>query len=578
MTLAATTPVALHRTIEDLASRKHLWAAASIEERLELLESIRRRADFAAARWVDAAADAKGYPRESNIASEDWLSGPYALLSAVTSLTMSLRRLSQGKTTYRRRWVRSGADGRAIVRVMPVEWWEPLLLSGYSLDVWMEPQVTPANLAENTASFYRRQGDGWSTPNRASSGQICAVLGAGNISSIPVLDTLYKLYAEGQVVALKLSPINDYLGPIFNEIFVDFVDRGYLRILYGGGEVGEQLVHHPLVESVHITGSAQTHDRIVWGEGVEAADRKRRHAPHLNKPITSELGGVSPVIVVPGPWSKADFRFQAEHFATQKLVNGGFNCIAAQVLVLPGDWVGSDRFLREVSAVFDRLPRRHPYYPEGEERRFAIACQPGAVTVGDSTCSWVPDLDPTAQHSAYREEFFSAAFATTRLPHGHPAEFLPAAVEFCNRRLVGTLGANLIIHPATIRQLGRRFDEAIADLRYGAIAINVWTGFNFLQQRASWTAFPGHNLDDIGSGMGVVHNTLLFDRPQKTVSRGPFAPVARALGKGEFHFSPTPVWFLNNRTGAATSRLFTRFAADHSVRHLPRLFTSALSG
>ncbi len=145
------------------------------------------------------------------------------------ALIRSLARVERGQTTYKPGWVSAGADGQAQVRVFPVEWWEPLLLSGYRLDVSMQSGITPANLAEHTARFYR---------DPPPAGRVCAVLGAGNIASIPPLDVLYKLYAEGQVVALKLNPVNDYLGPIYSEIFSDFIDRGFLRLFYGGNDTG----------------------------------------------------------------------------------------------------------------------------------------------------------------------------------------------------------------------------------------------------------------------------------------------------------------------------------------------------
>lgn len=43
---------------------------------------------------------------------------------------------------------------------------------------------------------------------------------------------------------------------------------------------------------------------------------------------------MSPTIVLPGEWTTADMKFQAEHIATQRLHNGGYNCVAAQVVVL----------------------------------------------------------------------------------------------------------------------------------------------------------------------------------------------------------------------------------------------------
>jgi aldehyde dehydrogenase (NAD(P)+) len=553
--------------LSELRSHKDEWAAVSLPERISLLDRVIRRADFAAGRWVEAASIAKGFSAESGFAGEEWLAGPYGVLVSAGALRMSLERLARGLNTFKRRWVSAGPDGRAVVRVLPVEWWEPLLLSGYRLEMSMQPGVTPANLADHTAQLYRN-------PPRV--GRVCAVLGAGNIASIPPLDVLYKLYAEGQVVALKLSPVNDYLGPIYSEIFADFVERGFLRVFYGGSETGADLVKSDNVDTIHITGSAHSHDQIVFGSGPEGAERRRLGQPLLNKPITSELGGVSPFIVVPGPWSEADLRYQAEHFATQKLLNGGFNCVAAQVLVLAEGWRAADRFVRNIHEVLDELPPRVPYYPGSEDRRLAAASHPSAISMGRSSISHVRDLDPDGSHQAFEEEFFAAAFASTRLGHADPGAFLDAAVDFANERLDGTLGAVVIAHPQTIAELGPRFEQSIARLRYGSVGVNVWTAFNFLQPRSSWGAYPGHTLGDIGSGIGNVHNALLFDSPEKTVARGPFRPLGRSLLAGEFHISPKPPWFVTSRTGRRTSELFTRFLTDHSVRRLPAIFASAL--
>ena len=558
--------------LSELRSHKDEWASVTLPERIRLLDGVIRRTDFAAGRWVEASSNAKGFGPESDLAGEEWLSGPYGVLVGAGALRKSLERLNRGLTTYKRSWVSARPDGRAVVRVLPVEWWEPLLLSGYRLDMSMQPGVTPSNLADHTAELYRNSSR--LGPSRV--GRVCAVLGAGNIASIPPLDVIYKLYAEGQVVALKLSPVNDYLGPIYAEIFADFIDRGFLRIFYGGGEAGAAIVNSPHVDTVHITGSSGSHDQIVYGSGPEADDRRRRGQPILGKPITSELGGVSPFIVVPGPWSEADLRYQAEHFVTQKILNGGFNCVAAQVLVLAEGWGAADRFVRHVHEVIDELPARLSYYPGSDARRLAVADHPSAVSIGRSRVSHLPDLDPDESHRAFEEEFFTAAFASTRLAHADPLRFLDAAIDFANDRLDGTLSAVVIAHPRTIAELGPRFEQSLDRLRYGSVGVNVWTAFNFLQPRSSWGAYPGHTLQDVGSGIGNVHNALLFDSPEKTVARGPFRPLGRSVLAGEFHFSPKPPWFVTSRTGRRTAELFTRFLTDHSVRRLPALFASAL--
>lgn len=548
MTAVATPQAGIDLALSELTARKHLWAQSSLAERIRLLDGIARRMDFAAERWIEAAASHKRFSLGDAAEAEEWFSGPFALISGAKAYAESLRRLAVGKTTYKRGSVRPGADGRAIVRVLPFDFYDRVLLSGYTLDVWMQTQVTPPTLAENTAATYRV---------RPEPG-VCAVIGAGNVGSIPGLDALYKLTAESQVVILKMSPVNEYLGPLLEEVFVDFIDKGCLRIVYGGAEVGEALVEHPEVDSIHLTGSRITHDVIVWGKGADADRRRAGGEPLISKPISSELGGVSPVIVVPGPWSPADFRYQAEQIVTAKLINVGYNCIAPQVLVLPEGWDGSSKLVEAIGEIIDELAPRFPYYPGGEERRRQIAERPEAVTVGGFPTTILPDVT-NSDDPAFKSECFTPALAVTRLPFTDPAYFLQSAVQFANNVLEGSLGANVIIHPKTATEFAPHLEAAIANLRYGAVGVNVWTALNFLLPRGTWGAFPGHTVAWVGSGVGVVHNALFFDRPEKTVGRGPFFPMPRAWRHGEMHLSPLPPWSLFSPNGAEVARRFTRF-------------------
>ena len=408
------------------------------------------------------------------------------------------------------------------------------------------------------------------------------MLGAGNIASIAPLDVLYKLYADGEVVMAKLSPVNDYLGPFLERAFAPLIDDGFVRFTYGGGHIGEYLCRHPQVDTIHITGSARTHDLIVYGAGEEGAARKARGERLLDKPMTSELGGVGPTIVVPGPWTDSDLAYQAEHLVTQKLHNSGHNCVATQVLVLPAAWDGAGKLLDAVRAQLRRVEPRPAYYRGTQERRQEILEHyPNAEDVrsGDASCLLITGCDPTNPHEyAFNEEFFGPAWATTSLPGAGAAQFLANAVRFANDTLQGTLGANIVIHPATAAEIGPELDKAIADLRYGAVAVNVWTGLAYLAARSAWGAFPGHTDADIQSGTGVVHNALLFDRAQKSVVHGPFWPFPRSVTHRELTFSPRPPWFVTNKTAAVTTRQLTQFAGDGKVRHLPGIFASALRG
>jgi acyl-CoA reductase-like NAD-dependent aldehyde dehydrogenase len=113
-----------------------------------------------------------------------------------------------------------------------------------------------------------------------------------------------------------MHPVNWYTGPLLARAFASLISMGVLEIVYGGVEVGQYCCKHSLVDSIHITGAAQTHDAIIWGPASEQAARKESDTPVIDKPITSELGCVSPIIVVPGVWSGDDVEFQAEHIAS----------------------------------------------------------------------------------------------------------------------------------------------------------------------------------------------------------------------------------------------------------------------
>ena len=126
--------------------------------------------------------------------------------------------------------------------------------------------------------------------------------------------------------------------------------------------------------------------------------------------------------------------------------------------------------------------------------------------------------------------------------------------------------------------MGPDLENIISELKYGSIGINTWCAMAFLTAECTWGAFPGHTANDIQSGNGVVHNTRLFDKPEKTVVYAPFSPFPRNLLKGEMHMFPKPPWFITNKQAQNVSRRFTYFQAKPSPLHLPGLFFDALRG
>lgn len=564
---------ALEQVVSTLAENRARWATLPIRRRIRYLEQIRRRTGRVATDWVAAAGAAKGLAAGSPLLGEEWSSGPYAVVYTVNRYIETLDALAKGRDWINRERVHTRPDGRVVVEVFPQRWTDRILFSGIRAEVWLPSGTNEEALERETAAFYRRPSD---------DGALTLVLGAGNIASIPILDVLYKMMVEKQVCLLKVNPVNDYLTGYFETILGPLIEDGFAAIVRGGAEVGERLIHHPAVDTIHITGSEQTHDAIVYGGGAAGEARRARGEPLLAKPISSELGNVSPTIVVPGPWSDKDLQFQAEHIATQKFHNGGFNCVATQVLVLPAGWSRTADLVERLQLTMRAIPPRHPYYP-GAASRLAAAAQSAARVetldvnlAGQGSRLLLHDLDPTSPQGAFSDEFFSSALAWTQLPGRDAGEFLEAAVQFANGTLHGTLGANLIVHPETMATHEAALDRAIASLRYGTVAVNAWTGVGYSIAQCSWGAFPGHTLDNIQSGRGIVHNALFFDRPEKSVVYGPFAPFPRSLTLGERHLLPKPPWFVTHARGAEVMRRLFEFEMDPGASHLPGIILSAL--
>ncbi|WP_107653577.1 aldehyde dehydrogenase family protein [Nocardia suismassiliense] len=558
---------AIDDVLTELTAGEKAWAQTPLRRRRELLDDIHARTGRFAGDWVRAARTIKGLAADSPLVGEEWMSGPLTLLQATAALSGTLAALDEGRSPLDGVTVRTALGNRVAVPILPLSNYDRLLLNGFHGEVWLRPGVD--------ADTARRRA-GLAQLDPTATGGIGVVLGAGNITSIPPLDALYELFAHNRVVVLKLNPITDPLYTVFEMVFAPLCELGVLRIVTGDADTGRYLVHHPQVAHVHMTGSAQTHDTIVWGPGPEGLERKKDKRPLLDKPITSELGGVSPTIVVPGDWSDADLRFQAEHVATQRLHNGGYNCVAAQAVVLSKDWALKDKFLAELRTALAQAPERAAYYPGSDSRvADALASYPGAGQVGSGRV--LIEQLPLTDSPLLRTEYFSPVLGVVELPYPG-GEFLQRAVDFVNNELTGTLGANVLAHPSTIRRLGIGFERAIERLRYGAIAVNAWTGLAFLAPHAAWGAFPGHTLDDVQSGIGVVHNAFLLDDVERTVVRGPFRPAPRSLLHGELALSPKPPWFVGNTAAAATARKLTEFYASGNPARIPGIFVSAFRG
>jgi acyl-CoA reductase-like NAD-dependent aldehyde dehydrogenase len=552
--------------VDSLQAHKDEWVALPVQKRIALLD--RLMADFAeiAPRWVAASTRAKGIAGDSPLVGEEWASGTWPVLKNLRQLRQALVDIEAYGRPRIPGSIRTRPDGQVIAQVFPQTIYDRLFFTGITAEVWMEPGVTAADLPQTQAVAYR---------DKQHEGKVALVLGAGNVASIGPMDILYKLFVEDQVVVFKANPVNAYLGPLMEEGGLRaLVELGFLRLVYGGAEEGAYLCNHPGVDEIHITGSDKTFDAIVFGPGVEGAKRKAEHRPLLTKRITGELGNVSPVIVVPGPWSDSDLAYQAEHIDSMLTNNAGFNCNATRVIIQHTGWSQREQLLQQVRRVLVRVPLRAAYYPGARERYQAfVAAHPEAGQIGTPEQQQLPwtlveGVDPAnADDVCFTTEAFCGLFAETGLDAASVPEYIDRAVAFANEQLWGTLNATIIVHPSSLKDpaIAAAVERAIANLRYGSVGVNYWAGIGYALGITTWGAFPGHEIDNIQSGMGVVHNTLMFSRPQKSVLRGPFRGLL------------TPPWFVSQ--GRIASRLFPKlvaFEAAPSPWKVPGIVRAAL--
>lgn len=552
----------IDRAITALAHGERTWRTLTVAQRARMLRAVRRSVASVAEEWATLSSDAKGLPAGHALRGEEWISGPYTVLGALDAYIATLTRLARGTSPIDDLRIGRAPGGRTRVHAFPLTREDRMLLAGFSGEVWLQPGTTPA-AARKSAGLAQR------TP--AASGGIGLVLGAGNQTAIPVLDVLYELLAHNRVALLKLNPTQDTLKATFEHALAPLIEPGFLRIVSGDGAVGAALTADPRFAHVHITGSEETFRAIVWGPRGSAATRRRReNRPRLKTPITAELGGVSPIIVVPGPWTAADLRYQAEHVATMRLQNAGHNCIAGQVVIVAEDWPQREAFLAELRRAYALAPERPLWYPGAEARvHEARTAFPDALDLAGRLLVEPEESDAAPLEST---EYFAPVLGVIALP-GAGQDFLDAAVAYANEKLHGTLGANLLVDPKTETALGGGIERAIARLRYGSIAINAWTAMGFVTPTLTWGPYPGSTLADPQSGLGIVHNALLLDDVEKSVVRGPFRPFPRSLTGGRQTILPKPPWFVSARTGAAVSEGLTRFRIDRSI---PRLLVTLL--
>jgi acyl-CoA reductase-like NAD-dependent aldehyde dehydrogenase len=552
----------LDQAIEKVHGSARVFAKLSFDERIALCRSMLQGYVRVAGESVAVACRAKGIGPGSQQEGEEWMTGPLPIVRHMRLLCEQLAYIRDHGTTRIGKIIQR-PDGRLGVRLFPSSLRDALLMMGVTIDAHMQPDVTRQDIDRTRAAFYKNP----------HSGRTALVLGAGNFASIPVMDVLTKMFNEGTVCVLKMNPVNAYLGPFFEEAFRQAIDRGFLAVVYGGVKEGEYLVRHPKIDEIHITGSDRTYDSIVWGPaGPEQEKRRAANRPLLSKPIIAELGNVSPIIIVPGPYTSRQLRSMAEDIAGYFTMNASFICCVAKIVILPKDWPQRGEFTAALEGVLKTIAPRKAYYPGAADRfETFLRGRTRVLRIGEAgtdTLPWaIANIDAENETDPlFTTESFCPVLGITEAGNNDPADFLERAVDFANERLWGTLSATLVVHPAVQKNMSAAVERAIDRLNYGTVCVNAFPGMSFGLANPPWGAYPGSTRQDIQSGSGWVHNTAMLEGVEKVVARFPLTVV------------PKQVYFQSHRTARILMKRMTFLEETTGWSKVPGVVLAAMRG
>jgi hypothetical protein len=542
----------IQETIERLQGapvRKH---GLSLQRRIDLCRKCVDTLVPTVEDWIQAGAKAKGCPERADVLAEEILTGPVIAVRLLRLLEKSFSDLQcYGAPQLPERNLAQGTrrmNGKSLLRIFPTHsLWDRVIFRDFRADAVLVARTDPR---KRHLALFRNLQD-------TSVSKISLVLGAGNVSSVPFSDAIHKSLVGGQQVILKMNPVNAYLKPIFEQAFAPLFQEGLLVAIEGDAQVGQGL-----------TGSIHTHDRIVWGsDPQEIMQRKESKSPRISKPVTSELGNVSPWIVVPGRYSQSQLHSQAKHIAASITNNVGFNCLATRVVITSKSWPQRKKFIELIQKYLSETPKRPSYYPGSIERyqRFTQSnTQPDEL--GCLPWKLLEFQDIESNPLVFQEESFACVCVETALSAPNDRWFLDEAVAFCNNRLPGTLCASITFPNQFMWSNGPAVDVALQTLAYGCVCVNQWSGVAYSMLTPPWGGFPGATLEDAQSGIGQVHNTYLLERIEKTILYGPLNSF------------PKPVWFPDHRTALQVGRELIGFYHKPTYTQLAKVFTNALRG
>jgi acyl-CoA reductase-like NAD-dependent aldehyde dehydrogenase len=383
---------------------------------------------------------------------------------------------------------------------------------------------------------------------------IIAVLGAGNYSSS--IEMINAMFLENCAVVHKPHHLNEATDKVWAKIMKPLVDFGALS--FCDADQGKELTQDKRLHKIYFTGGTDTAQAIMNATDTE---------------VVSECGGNNPCIIVPGdrPWTKKEIAHQAVQIATVAKLNGGAVCGRPQTIITSKHWSQREDFLDALKkAIAEETPAAGTYYPGSDKVADAFkknhpeaeVLKPEGGTFKHAdflVITGVAEDDYAVTHEAFCQ-------IIDEVPLDIPADasmFLPRAVEFCNTKLLGTLGSCILIDEDTKKKHQDVLDQAITDMEYGGIAINTMPPFIWLNPYLTW----GGNEEGktFVSGIGNFGNLLNYENVEKSITHANFISAGHMMNT-------------NKSVNDTLAKNMARYSVDPTWMNLFKLMAGAVSG
>ena len=474
------------------------WAATPAHERLHLLEEVRSNLKVYAKELARADNDMK-----NNLMGEEIFREPESMISTAVPVANTLsacvhlyESILKGKMPEPVE-IEKVKEGIYDIQVAPLDAKDKLMSGNQKFHLRVKGEPKQVNPMDKPAG-------------------VIAVSGAGNYSSS--LEMVKAMFLENCVVIHKPHKLNEETDRVWEKIFQPLIEAK--AIAFCGADQGRAMTTLKGLSKIYFTGGTSTAKAIM-----NASDT----------PLISECGGNNPLIVVPGEWSNKELEHQALQVITAAKLNGGAVCGRPQTIVTSKHWPQRRAFLDALkNAIKEGTPAAGTYYPGSDDvKRTFLENYPDAETIAPENGrfkngDFIFIEDVGEDGFAVKNEAFCQIMDEVALDvPADAAAFLPAATDFCNNKLLGSLGCMILVDEKTKKTHREAVDTAVTELNYGGISVNTIPPLIFLSPLLTW----GGNEEgkEFVSGEGNFGNVYCFENIEKSILYDDFMSMGHMM-------------------------------------------------